>query len=47
MIKPFAPFQSKIHLRIETEFLQNLWDRYIPVSAKNYEQILQKLCFDP
>lgn len=39
MIKPFAPFQSKIHLRIETEFLQNLWDRYIPVSAKNYEQI--------
>ena len=39
MIKIIEPFQSKIKLHIGTEFLQSLWDRYVPVSSEAYEAI--------
>ncbi|MCC8029306.1 MAG: hypothetical protein LIO75_05880, partial [Lachnospiraceae bacterium] len=39
MIKVFEPFRSKIQLHIGEEFLQSLWDRYVPVSSDVYGQI--------
>ncbi len=39
MIQVFEPFQSKIKLHIGEEFLQDLWDRYVPVSSDAYEKI--------
>lgn len=39
MIKLFAPFQSKIKLHIRQDFLQGLWDKYVPVSSESYENI--------
>ncbi|MCC8152685.1 MAG: hypothetical protein LIO96_14930, partial [Lachnospiraceae bacterium] len=39
MIQVFEPFRSKIKLHIGEEFLQDLWDRYVPVSSDAYEKI--------
>ena len=39
MITTFEPFRPKIQLHIRTGFLQSLWDKYVPVSSKNYHRI--------
>lgn len=39
MIKLFEPFQSKIQLHIRQDFLQELWDKYVPVSSESYDHI--------
>ena len=39
MIKVFEPFQSKIKLHIRRDFLQELWDRYVPASWEAYDHI--------
>lgn len=39
MIKLFEPFQPKIGRHTNTGFLQSLWDKYVPVSSKNYDRI--------
>lgn len=39
MIKLFEPFRPKIKLHIRQDFLQDLWDKYVPVSSESYENI--------
>ena len=39
MLKLRKPFFSKMQLHIRQELLQQLWDKYIPVSAADYGRI--------
>lgn len=39
MIKLFEPFRPKIKLHIRQDFLQELWDKYVPVTSESYDNI--------
>ncbi len=39
MIKLFEPFRPRIKLHIRQDFLQELWDKYVPVSSESYGNI--------
>ncbi len=39
MLKLREPFSKKVHLHIRQDMLQRLWDKYVPTSSPEYEQI--------
>ena len=39
MLKLREPFAQKVHLHIRQDMLKRLWDKYVPASSPEYEQI--------